>query len=75
VHRIGQEMPVTAWRILAAQTIDQRIAELIDQKSGLALRALDGDEEATAIEGTMQEVALGNLLISALEARNGDSEV
>ena len=73
VHRIGQEMPVTAWRILAAQTIDQRIAELIDQKSGLALRALDGDEEATAIEGTMQEVALGNLLISALEARTGDS--
>ena len=26
VHRIGQELPVTAWRILAAQTIDQRIA-------------------------------------------------
>lgn len=70
VHRIGQEMPVTAWRILAAQTVDQRIAELIDQKSGLALRALDGDEEATTVEGTMQEVALGNLLVSALEARN-----
>jgi Superfamily II DNA/RNA helicases, SNF2 family len=69
VHRIGQELPVTAWRILAAQTIDQRIAELIDQKSGLALRALDGDEEADAVEGTMQEVALGNLLIGALEAR------
>lgn len=69
VHRIGQELPVTAWRILAAQTIDQRIAELIDQKSGLSLRALDGDEEAETVEGTMQEVALGNLLISALEAR------
>jgi len=69
VHRIGQELPVTAWRILAAQTIDQRIAELIDQKSGLALRALDGDEEADAVEGTMQEVALGNLLVGALEAR------
>jgi len=69
VHRIGQEMPVTAWRIVAAQTIDQRIAELIDQKSGLSLRALDGDEEATTVEGTMQEVALANLLTSALEAR------
>lgn len=69
VHRIGQEMPVTAWRIIAAQTIDQRIAELIDQKSGLALRALDGDEEATTFEGTMQEVALGNLLTAALESR------
>jgi hypothetical protein len=69
VHRIGQEVPVTAWRIVAAQTIDQRIAELIDQKSGLALRALDGDEEAQAVEGSMQEAALANLLVAALEAR------
>jgi len=69
VHRIGQNVPVTAWRIVAAQTVDQRIAELIDQKSGLSLRALDGDEEADTIEGTMQEAALGNLLISALQAR------
>src|SRR6186997_742517 len=42
VHRIGQEEPVTAWRIVAAQTIDARIAELIDAKQGLALRALEG---------------------------------
>lgn len=69
VHRIGQNVPVTAWRIVAAQTVDQRITELIDQKSGLALRALDGDEEASTVEGTMQEAALGNLLIQALEAR------
>ncbi len=71
VHRIGQNVPVTAWRIVAAQTVDQRIAELIDHKSGLALRALDGDEEADTVEGTMQEAALGNLLIAALE-RRGD---
>jgi len=69
VHRIGQQVPVTAWRIVAAQTIDQRIAELIDQKSGLALRALDGDEDAETIEGTMQEAALANLLVQALAAR------
>ena len=41
-HRIGQAEPVTAWRIIAAQTIDARIAELIDSKAGLAARALDG---------------------------------
>src|SRR5690606_20436037 len=40
IHRIGQEEPVTAWRIIAAQTIDSKIAELIDAKSGLAARAL-----------------------------------
>jgi hypothetical protein len=69
VHRIGQEVPVTAWRILAAQTVDTRIAELIDQKSGLALRALDGIDVDDAEEGTMQEVALRNLLIGALTDR------
>ena len=45
VHRIGQTEPVTAWRIIAAQTIDTRIAELIDSKAGLAARALDGSDE------------------------------
>ena len=45
VHRIGQEQPVTAWRIIAAQTIDTKIAELIDSKAGLAARALDGSDE------------------------------
>ncbi len=34
VHRIGQELPVTAWRIIAAGTIDGRISELIDSKAG-----------------------------------------
>ena len=33
-HRIGQAELVTAWRIIAAQTIDARIAELIDSKAG-----------------------------------------
>ena len=28
VHRIGQDDPVTAWRIIAAHTIDTKIAEL-----------------------------------------------
>ncbi len=42
VHRIGQTEPVTAWRIIAAHTIDAKIAELIDNKAELAGRALDG---------------------------------
>ena len=42
VHRIGQAEPVTAWRVIAAQTMDARIAELIDSKAGLVARALDG---------------------------------
>jgi SNF2 family DNA or RNA helicase len=69
VHRIGQELPVTAWRIVAAQTIDQRIAELIDQKSGLSARALDGQDTEAGVEGTMQVAALIALLRGELESR------
>jgi superfamily II DNA or RNA helicase len=69
VHRIGQELPVTAWRIVAAHTVDARIAELIDQKSGLAARALDGHDTEVGVEVTMQVGALIALLTNALEAR------
>jgi len=68
VHRIGQDEPVTAWRIIAAHTIDQKIAELIDRKEGLALRALDGvqtDDEGTE---SVQLAALKSLLRDALGA-------
>ena len=71
VHRIGQELPVTAWRILAAQTVDTRIAELIDQKSGLAARALDGQEAEVGVETTMQVAALIALLTTELDKREG----
>jgi len=65
VHRIGQELPVTAWRIIAAQTIDGRIAELIDAKAGLAARALDG-ESCESAEGSVQLEALVALLSDAV---------
>ncbi len=66
VHRIGQEEPVTAWRIVAAQTIDARIAELIDAKAGLAARALDGAEARREDEDPVQLLALISVLRSAL---------
>lgn len=66
VHRIGQELPVTAWRIIAAHTIDARIAELIDSKAGLAARALDGSETQVSAESNIQLDALSSLLRDAL---------
>ncbi|MDO8106687.1 DEAD/DEAH box helicase [Isoptericola sp. b441] len=69
VHRIGQSEPVTAWRIIAAQTIDAKIAELIDSKSGLAARALDGAaEEDVPSSSDVQLDALVALLTDALAA-------
>ena len=67
-HRIGQTEPVTAWRIIAAQTIDARIAELIDSKAGLAARALDGSDEEVPSSADVQLEALVTLLTEALSA-------
>jgi hypothetical protein len=67
-HRIGQTEPVTAWRIIAAQTIDARIAELIDSKAGLAARALDGSDEEVSSSADVQLEALVALLTDGLSA-------
>jgi SNF2 family DNA or RNA helicase len=57
VHRIGQDQPVTAWRIIAAQTADARVAELIGAKEGLAARALDGEDvEITDIDVRLETI-------------------
>jgi SNF2 family DNA or RNA helicase len=69
VHRIGQSDPVTAWRIIAAQTVDARVAELIGTKAGLAARALDGSAEEVDTTGPQLDTLVG-LLTEALEARS-----
>ena len=71
IHRIGQSEPVTAWRIIAAQTIDSKIAELIDAKSGLAARALDGVTVEESSSTDVQLEALVSLLTDALAAEGG----
>jgi hypothetical protein len=67
-HRIGQTEPVTAWRIIAAQTIDARIAELLDSKAGLAAQALDGSDEEVGSSADVQHRALVALLTAELSA-------
>ncbi|MGY1679313.1 DEAD/DEAH box helicase [Geodermatophilus sp. SYSU D01176] len=73
-HRIGQTEPVTAWRIIAAQTIDARIAELIDGKAGLAARALDGSDEEVSSSADVQLEALVALLTDALRGSPGPGD-
>ena len=65
-HRIGQTEPVTAWRIIAAQTLDARIAELVDSKAGLAARALDGSDEEVSSSADVQLEALVAMLTDAV---------
>jgi SNF2 family DNA or RNA helicase len=70
-HRIGQAEPVTAWRIIAAQTIDARIAGLIDSKAGLAARALDGSGQEASSSADLQLEALAALLTDTLRESSG----
>ena len=67
IHRIGQAEPVTAWRIIASQTIDTKVAELIDSKAGLAAVALDGSDAEVSSSVDVQLEALVALLTEALE--------
>jgi SNF2-related domain/Helicase conserved C-terminal domain len=73
-HRIGQAEPVTAWRIIAAQTIDARIAGLIDGKAGLAARALDGSDQEASSPADVQLEALVALLTDALRTSFGHGD-
>jgi hypothetical protein len=42
VHRIGQHNAVTAWYLLAAETIDERIAAVVERKRRVVRAASDG---------------------------------
>lgn len=46
VHRIGQDESVTAWYLLADQTIDQDIEALLEEKLLVATAATDGGSSA-----------------------------
>jgi SWI/SNF-related matrix-associated actin-dependent regulator of chromatin subfamily A-like protein 1 len=53
-HRMGQRDAVTAWYLLAANSIDETMAEVIERKRGLVAavtdgRALDGDSLVQAV--------------------------
>ena len=54
-----------------AQTIDARIAELVDSKAGLAARALDGSDQEASSSADVQLDTLIALLTDALRESSG----
>lgn len=69
VHRIGQDAPVTAWRVIAAATLDERMASIIGRKAGISLAAVDGgdqaaEEDALTAAEILTELVLGRLGIT-----------
>ena len=60
LHRIGQDESVTAWYLLAAQTIDETMIELIARKRGIVGAVTDGraDDSERLIQSVVKELAL-----------------
>jgi len=48
-HRIGQERPVMVYRLVAMDTVEERILELQDRKRELAAQAIEGGMPATRL--------------------------
>ena len=57
-HRIGQHDAVTAWYLLAADTIDETISELLQRKRGLVGAVTDGtrDEGEALVASVVREL-------------------
>jgi SNF2 family DNA or RNA helicase len=60
-HRIGQRDAVTAWYLLAAGTIDETMARLIQRKRGIVAAVTDGRErdDEGLVEGVIRELRDG----------------
>jgi len=56
-HRIGQQRPVTVYRLVAQGSIEERIIELHARKRGLADSLLEGGDAAARL-GTDEMIAL-----------------
>lgn len=66
VHRIGQDEPVTAWRVIAAATLDERMASVIGRKGAIALQAVDGGTQADGDEVVTAAQILTELVLDRL---------
>jgi SWI/SNF-related matrix-associated actin-dependent regulator of chromatin subfamily A-like protein 1 len=57
-HRIGQHDAVTAWYLLAAETIDETMIEIIGRKRGIVGAVTDGrrDESEALVQAVVREL-------------------
>lgn len=57
-HRLGQQGSVTAWHLLAADTVDERVHDLVERKRRVVRAATDGGEVSGEV-GVVAEVLTG----------------
>jgi SNF2 family DNA or RNA helicase len=58
-HRIGQERPVTVYRLVTKDTIEEQIVELHKEKRALAEALLDGTDVASRLDAEELQALLG----------------
>src|SRR5204862_2332863 len=60
-HRIGQRDAVTAWYLLAADTIDETMARLVQRKRGIVAAVTDGHrlDGDSLVDGVVRELRGG----------------
>jgi len=64
-HRIGQQRPVTVYRLVNAGTLEERIVELHHHKRELAEGVLEGGEAGAALDArALVELIRGNVVVS-----------
>ncbi len=67
VHRIGQDSPVTAWRIIADDTLDGKLASTVARKASIAAQAIDGTEDDGAEDGEGVADVIAALVAKAMK--------
>ena len=66
VHRIGQDDPVTAWRVIASSTLDKKLSDAVASKAGIAAAVIDGEDRDEA-EGKSLSLIIAELVATAMK--------
>ena len=66
VHRIGQDEPVTAWRVIASSTLDKKLSDAVASKAGIAAAVIDGEDRDEA-EGKSLSLVIAELVAAAMK--------
>ena len=61
VHRIGQDRPVTVWTLIASDTIDLDMEELLEQKLHVVSTVVDGKRQRNLLGRSVQHDLLDRL--------------
>lgn len=66
-HRIGQRDSVTAWYLVATDTVDEEIAGMLNEKAKILDRMIDGITGADALVDTSPQTSILDALVNKLK--------